>query len=240
MGKQKIDICVINEVYSAVPPTIRGYSWFKARDDRPFRSTVIYVDSKWAPKVTKVPDADKEMDMEMIHLRVNTLPTLHIIGAYLDTAPTVGHAALVQARLEEKIDQIKDRGEECLLIGDLNRNVDKPTEYPKTRLMQAWFDSGKVEPLNNPKVHTRIDPLTGRASTLDLAVITPSLRSCVKHFTVDKYRTWSLHGTVTDSPVINYASEGGWERYHKISNRRPPDVVNLIDEHPNIDLRQTA
>ena len=106
----------------------------------PFRGKAIYVNSKLSKLVTKVPDADKEMDMEMIHLRVNTLPTLHVIGAYLDTAPTVGHAALVQARLEEKINQIKDRGEECLLIGDLNRNVDKPTEHPKTRLMQAWFE----------------------------------------------------------------------------------------------------
>ena len=103
MGKRKIDVCVINEVYAAVPPNIRGYSWFQARDDRPFRGTIIYVSSKWAPLVTKIPDVDTEMDMEMIHLRVNTLPTLHIIGAYLDTAPTVGHAVLVQTRLEEKI-----------------------------------------------------------------------------------------------------------------------------------------
>ena len=107
---------MINELSASTPPTIRGYSWFLARDDRPFRGMAIYVHSKWAKLVTKVPDADKEMDMEMIHLRVNTLPTLHIIGAYLDTAPTVGHAALVQARLEEKIYQIKNWGEECIMI----------------------------------------------------------------------------------------------------------------------------
>ena len=40
-----------------------------------------------------------------------------------------------------------------------------------------------------------------------------------------------------NSPIINYASKGGWDIYHTISNRRAPDVVNLIDEHPNI---QTA
>ena len=102
MGTQKIDICVINEVNSSVPPKIRGYTWFQARDDRPFRGTVIYVSSKWAPLITKIPDTADEMDMEMIHLRVNCLPTLNIIGAYLDTAPTVAHAALVQTRLEEK------------------------------------------------------------------------------------------------------------------------------------------
>ena len=177
LGKRKVDVCVVNELSAAVPPTFRGYSWFLAKDDRPFRGTAINVHSNWAKLVTKVPDVDKEMDMELIHLRVSNLQTLHIIGAYLDSKPTVGHAAHVQARLEEKIEEIKAWGEECLLIGDLNRNVDKPTELPKTRLMQTWFDSGKVELLNNPKVHTRIDPVTGRGSTLELAVITPGLRS---------------------------------------------------------------
>ena len=182
----------------------------------------------------------------------------------------MGHAALVQAILEVKSEQIKDRGEECLLIGDLNRNVDKPTEHPKTRLMQTWYNSGKVQLLNDPKIHARIDQVTGRGSTLDLGVITPGLRSCVEHFKVDKYCRWFLHGTMTDkttgrisigkwsdnkgiecklqvtvlaatkagnSPVINYASKGGWDRYHTISNRQAPDFVNLNDEHINIDQR---
>ena len=43
-----------------------------------------------------------------------------------------------------------------------------------------------------------------------------------------------------NSPVINYNAEGGWDRYHTISNRRAPDIVKLIDEHHDVDLRQTA
>ena len=43
-----------------------------------------------------------------------------------------------------------------------------------------------------------------------------------------------------NSPVISYASDGAWDRYHKITNRWAPDQVNLIEEHHNIDLRQTA
>ena len=130
MGKRKIDVCLINEVYAAIPPNIiiRGYSWFQARDDRPFRGTIIYVSSKWAPLVTIIPDVDTKMDMEMIHLRINTLPTLHIIWAYLDTAPTAAHAVLVQTRLKEKVEGLEAKGEDCLLIGDLNRPMDKPTE----------------------------------------------------------------------------------------------------------------
>ena len=74
------------------------------------------------------------MDMELIHLRVNCLPTLNIIGAYLDTdtAPTVAHAALVQTRLEEKMESLTQKGEDCLLIGDLNRPMNRPTEIQKT------------------------------------------------------------------------------------------------------------
>ena len=48
MGKQSIDVAIINEVSAIVPPTIRGYTYYQARDDRPFRGTVIYVKSTWA------------------------------------------------------------------------------------------------------------------------------------------------------------------------------------------------
>ena len=125
------------------------------------------------------------MDLEMIHLCVNTLPTVNIIGAYLDTAPTAAHAVLVQTRLEEKMEALAAKGEDCLLIGDLNRPMDKPTELQKNRLMKAWIDTGKVQLLNDPKMHTRIDPVTGRGSTVDLGIIKPSLRAHVEHFKVD-------------------------------------------------------
>ena len=118
MGKRKIDFCVINEVYWAVPPKIRGYTWFQARDDRPFRGTVIYVSSMCAPLITKIPDIADDIDMEMIHLSVNCVPTLNIIGAYLDTAPAVPHAAQVKTRLEEKMESLTQKEEDCLLIGD--------------------------------------------------------------------------------------------------------------------------
>ena len=121
--------------------------------------------------------------------------------------------------------------------------MDKPPEQPKTRLMQAWFDSGKVELLNDPKVHNRFCPVTGKGSTLDLAVITPGLRSWVELFRVDKRRLWSVHGTAKTSgniQVINYSAQVGWNRYIDIINKRALDVFNLIDAHQDIDLRQTA
>ena len=209
----------------------------------------------------------------MIHLRLNTIPALHIIGVYLDCAPTVEQATKVQARLEAKLEEITNKDENVLLMGDLNRPMDKPTEHQKTRIIKSWIDTGKVILLNDPKEHTRIDPVTGRGSTLDLGIVNPSLMEKVTHFKVDTHRRWSLHGTITskstgrtkigkwsdhkgiecklkvtilaatkagNSPVINYGAEGGWVRYHTISNRRAPDVVKLIDAHNDVDLRQNA
>ena len=112
--------------------------------------------STWANVTTKVPDQSDEMDMEMIHLRLNCLPALHIIGVYLDCAPTVNYANNVQARLEAKLESITSKDEDCILMGDLNRPMDKSKELQKTRIMKAWIDLGKVMLLNDPKVHTRI------------------------------------------------------------------------------------
>ena len=63
-----MDVSIINVLNAPFPPAIRGYSWFLAKDNRSFRGTAIYVHTKWAKLVTKVPDAEKEMDMEIIHL----------------------------------------------------------------------------------------------------------------------------------------------------------------------------
>ena len=118
----------MNKVNYPFPPAIRGYSWFLEKNHRPFIRTAIYVHSKWAKLVAKVPDTEAEMDMEMIHLQISTLPTLHILGVYLDSNPTVDHVAKVQARLVDKLQKIKALDKECPLNGDLNCPMDNLTE----------------------------------------------------------------------------------------------------------------
>ena len=49
-----------------------------------------------------------------------------------------------------------------------------------------------------------------------------------------------LAAKTAGSPIINDAAQGGFDRYHEISNKRAPGVVTLIVEHPDIDLSQTA
>ena len=43
LNKRKVDVCIINELNAPFTPAIREYSWFLAKDDRPFRGTAIYV-----------------------------------------------------------------------------------------------------------------------------------------------------------------------------------------------------
>ena len=44
--KQKVGICLVNEMNITIPSEIRGYTWFHACDDRRFIGTAIYVDPK--------------------------------------------------------------------------------------------------------------------------------------------------------------------------------------------------
>ena len=55
LGKRKVDVCVVYEVTAATPPTVRGYSCFLAKDDRPFRGTAMYTQNRqnWSQTRTK-------------------------------------------------------------------------------------------------------------------------------------------------------------------------------------------
>ena len=41
-------------------------------------------------------------------------------------------------------------------------------------------------------------------------------------------------------PIINYSAPGGWARYIKVSYKRAPNVIAIIDKYEDINLRQTA
>ena len=80
LTKQKIDLAIVNEVGCPVPPPVRGYTIYQARDDRPFRGSCMYLKTSLIEHTTKVPDRSDEDDIEMIHLRLNTQPALRVPG----------------------------------------------------------------------------------------------------------------------------------------------------------------
>ena len=118
--------------------------------------------------------------------------------------------------------------------------------------------------LLNDATPTRIDP-TGGNSVLDLAVVSKNIESCVQKFTVDSDQKWtpfairkknginfkkhSDHLSVMvdikmpvlkkkktkSKPIINFKSEGGWERYVQISNEFAPKIIEVVDTTEDVN-----
>ena len=100
-------ICVINKGYAAVPPNIRGYSWFQGDG---------YGYDPSLRQYTTDPAHNRSLSGHGTHSGTRSNGTNKNGG---------------------KIDSIAAKGKDCLLIGDLNRNMDKPRELTKTRLMKS-------------------------------------------------------------------------------------------------------
>ena len=76
-------------------------------------------------------------------------------------------------------------------MGDLNRPLQTPRPSFGTKLLLDWAASGIVSILNDKNTHTRIDPSTGRGSTLDLGVVSENIHRLVTSFEVNTNRDWS-------------------------------------------------
>ena len=61
--------------------------------------------------------------MEWIHLRVQTAQALHILGAYLDSNPTNKKIETRRQKIVNKVKEIQDCGEECIIMVDLNNTI---------------------------------------------------------------------------------------------------------------------
>ena len=78
--ERNVDVAVIHELNTVNPLEIRGYKYFHVRVDKNFRGTAIYVTVKWSKHVTKVPDEEDTVNLEMLHLRISTLTNLTYTG----------------------------------------------------------------------------------------------------------------------------------------------------------------
>ena len=79
-----------------------------------------------------------------------------------------------------------------VLLGDLNRPLQTPRPSFGTKLLLDWENTGTVFILNKKEIHTRIDPFTGKGSTLDLGVVSDNIHRLVTSFEVDTNINWSL------------------------------------------------
>ena len=56
-------------------------------------------------------------------------------------------------------------------MGDMNRPLQTPRPSFGSKLLTDWEESGIVSIMNQKQTHTRIDPSTGKRSTLDVGLV---------------------------------------------------------------------
>ena len=130
----------------------------------------------------------------MIHILIkSTILNLNIIGCYLDVESRQDNNTIerVWTKLVSKIEVAIGRGEGVVLMGDLNRPLQAPKPSYGTKLLTEWEAKGTVHILNDKTISTRIDPHTGKGSTLDLGVVSLNIKNLIMNFEVDTGRNWS-------------------------------------------------
>ena len=265
LDNRNIDIGMFCEINTKNPPRIKGYHPFSQISNKKFRGSCVYVANHLKGSVIRVPD---ESSIEMIHLIVkHTTPAIHILASYLDvekgdnkkTAETWQH-------LTKKMNEITENREAFVLIGDLNRPIDADKISFGTKLLENWLDEGNAYLLNNRKTHTRYDPHTGRGSTLDLGIVSNTIKKSVTKFEVDKDRAWSPFALIKNTdgtfdkktsdhcaiqlelkltciklkskkvPIINFRNPDGWKNYKTVSNDYAEKMIDIIECTEDINV----
>ena len=122
-----------------------------------------------------------------------TNPNLSVIRCYLDVESRKDNSTIekVWTKVVSKVETAIGRGEGVVLLGDLNRPLQTLRPSFGTKLLLDWENTGTVFILNKKEIPTRIDPVTGKGSTLDLGVVSANINKLVTNFEVDTNRNWS-------------------------------------------------
>ena len=163
-------------------------------------------------------------------------------------------------------EEIAERGEAFVLVGDLNR-PSIVEEYDQmtagTKMFADWIQEGRIMMLNDPLIPTRKDPATGDGSVLDIGLASRNMSEFVKEFNVDTERKetpfavqkngkkFTDHFAVTmtiamperrkykkvkNRPVINFANKEGWSKYKEISDRRSVEITEILEKEEDINV----
>ena len=261
-----IDIGILCELNTKNPPKIKGYQQFKnvsSSKKTNFHHICIYVKNKYQDQVLRVPD---ESNLEIVHLIFRQAnPPLNIIGTYLDgERGDSEETTKIWYYLENKVNDIIDKGEGVLVMGDLNRPLNSNKYSVGKNLLENWLEEGQVKLINQRNIDTRYDPVTGNGSVLDLAIISENIWKLVKNFEVDSERKWtpfsiqktgdiyskkpSDHCAIQTNlkislnmiknrkrPIINFKNKDGWARYKVISDKYADKIKDFVKSNDNIN-----
>ena len=187
LKNENIDIAIVSELGGKNVPTFTGYKPFIKLGGH-MHGIAIFVRKSLAKQTLRIHD---ESDLEIVHIRLSsTVPALNIIGTYLpvESRKPVEEINRLWNLYTEKVQQVLDRGEALVCIGDFNRPLQAKKLTHGTKLFNEWLLTENMILVNDRNVNTRTDPGRGTASVLDLALVSANIKETVCDFLVDSQR----------------------------------------------------
>ena len=195
--RRDLDIAMISEagLKTRKPPEIEGYTAFRTDHENKNRGSIVYIKNMFTKVTLRIEDPkEKDVDSEIIHLRVEGEPACNIISVYLKPGMDAEEAAETHAILHRKVDTCAAKGEDCIIMGDCNApmNPDTRTKVAAQKIITDWEKSGKVRILNDKSKPTRVPTQENyQPNCVDLAFVTPGLTEKGIKFKLDESREWT-------------------------------------------------
>ena len=187
LKNESVDIAIISELSVKTSLKMKGYREFIEIRGH-MHGICVLVKNDIAKHTLRI---HNESELEVVHVRLsNTVPALNIIGTYLSVESRVkaDDTKKTWNNYTEIVQQVLDRGEACVCMGDFNRPLQAKKPTLGTKLLDEWIEGGTMKLINDRKVNTRLDPGRGTGSVLDLAIISANIEKSVTHFKVDSER----------------------------------------------------
>ena len=205
------DVCILNEtgLKGKNKVIIPGYTtFFKNREVKNMGGISTSIKDKWRDFAVNVGQGSHE-DEYIITRLDNFKPAICIINCYGEQESRTCKEEIEArwSRLRKELDKIKARGEGCLLIGDLNKQVGSDDlgvagNHSKVsiggRLVRELLATKEYCLINNMDVaeggpFTRKDPVDGKnESCLDLFICSSNLRPFIHKLLIDSDRKYAM------------------------------------------------
>ena len=187
LKNENVDVAIISELSVKTVLKFKGYREFVEIRGH-MHGICILMRNDIAKHALRI---HKESELEVVHVRLsNTVPALNIIGTYLnvESREKADDINKTWNSYTEMVQQVLDRGEACICMGDFNRPMQAKKPTLGTRLLNEWIEGGTMKLVNDRNVITRLDPGKGTGSVLDLAIVSANIEESVTQFTVDSQR----------------------------------------------------
>ena len=261
-----VDIGILSEINTQNVPRFKGYQQFTLYSKKRFHGVTVCVKNDIAPNFIRIPH--ESVGFEIVHIMYREAPIpFHILGLYLDveTRSTADEIRDVNNKLKLIMNDILNRGEGIIAMGDFNRNIFSENPSLGSKLLTELIDEGTLEVINDDDTYTRIDPATGQGSILDLCLLSSNIANCYKGFGVDTEKIITPFSVIktpsgldkryTDHRaimlqlkmpiffkkppnseiVVDYSNKEGWTMLQEVSDRYADEMNQIIETYDDVD-----